>query len=81
MEITVKRTLNFWELLDNSWSGAKNVLEKVQEEGREEEAMQLIVEAFFDEVPDETAVNDFIWFELDDLMDLWTEEEDEEDDD
>ena len=51
MEITVKSTLNFWELLDSSWGGAKNVLEKVQEEGREEEAMQLIVEAFLDEVP------------------------------
>jgi len=78
--IQIKKTLNFEELLENSWSGAVDVLKEVQQQHREDEAMQLIMEAFSD-APDETEVNDFIWFELPDEMNLYDEEEDDEEED
>ena len=34
----------FWQLLENSWSGARDVLKRVQEEGRVDEAMEYIAE-------------------------------------
>lgn len=76
--IQIKKTLNFEELLENSWSGAVDVLKEVQQQHREDEAIQLIVEAFIN-APDETEVNDFIWFELADEMDLYHETEEGED--
>lgn len=75
----------FWQVLENSWSGARDVLNRVYEVGREEEAMQHIAE-FCGMVQDSTGappedvqVNDFIWFELADLMDLYHENADGDD--
>lgn len=45
----------FWQLLENSWSGARDVLKRVQ-------------------------VNDFIWFKLTDIMDLYHEHDGDESD-
>lgn len=74
----------FWQLFENSWSGAVDTLKRVQEEGREEEAMEHIAE-FCNMVqdstgapPTDTEVNDFIWFELADIMDLYHEHERDE---
>lgn len=69
--ITVTTEYNgFWQLLENSWSGARDVLNRVYEVDREDEAMQHIAD-FCDMVqdstgapPTDTEVNDFIWFEL-----------------
>ena len=54
---------NIHDLLEESWCGAKATLEEVIEQGREDEAMQIIEEVFFDDVPTDTQVNDFIWFD------------------
>ena len=76
----------FWQLLENSWSGARDVLNRVYEDGREEEAMEHI-EEFCNMVQDSTGappedvqVNDFIWFELADIMDLYHEHDGDESD-
>lgn len=63
------------------WSGAVQVCQEIIRQGREDEAMGLIEEIFLEEIPTETQLNDFIWFELDDLMHLWDDEKDEESED
>ena len=76
----------FWQLLENSWSGAVTTLKRVQEEAREDEAMEYIAE-YCNMVQDSTGappedvqVNDFIWFELADIMDLYHEHDGDESD-
>lgn len=67
--MTVTKEYNtFIELYNNSWSGAIQVLDEVEKQGREAEAMDIIENIFADDTPTETAVNDFIWFELADVM-------------
>lgn len=85
ISITVTTTYHdFIQLLENSWSGASDTLKQVQKQGREAEAMEHI-EEFCNMVHDSTGahptdgeVNDFIWFELADIMDLYHENERDE---
>lgn len=77
ISITVTTEYNgFWQLLENSWSGARDVLNRVQEQDREDEAMERIAD-YCDMVqdstgapPSDTEINDFIWFSLADEMNL-----------
>lgn len=64
---------NIRDILDQSWSGAKDVLEEVIEQGRENEAMQIIDDVFLESTPTVGQLNDFIWFELADIMNLYDE--------
>ena len=78
-----------------AWSGGKDTLETLIEKGDCNEVEYLIKEIFFDELPTETQINDFIWFERDTIAEHlgykdWEEyeygkeeedDEDEEDDD
>lgn len=83
--ITVTTEYNgFWQLLESSWSGALDVLNRVQEEGRTDEAMERIAE-YAEMVqestgapPEDVQVNDFIWFDLPDEMNLYGDVEDDE---
>lgn len=86
MTITVKRELDFHDLLDECWSGALDTLNTIYEHDKEEELMSLLALDCFATTPDLTAVNDLLWFE-----DTWIfemlgidpdddDEEDEEDD-
>ena len=63
-----------------AWSGAVDVCKEIIMQHRENEAMCLIEEIFAETMPTETQLNDFIWFELGDLMNLWGIEDDDEDD-
>lgn len=60
-----KEISNFWELKENSWSGALDTLKDIENADKEDELMQLLEEVFADreETPTETDVNDFLWFE------------------
>lgn len=60
----IKKDYDFEDLKRNSWSGAINTLEKIEENDKEEELMQLL-EYTFEDVPSETEVNDFLWFDDD----------------
>lgn len=67
---------NIRDILEESWGGAVDVLEEIIKQGREDEAMQIIEESFqalSDDIPTDTQVNDFIWFELADVMNLYDE--------
>lgn len=60
----IRKDYNFDDLKENSWSGAINTLETIEENEKEEELMQLLENTFSD-VPTETEVNDFLWFDDD----------------
>jgi len=79
--ITIKKEIEtFSDLYNESWSGAIQTLDEIEKQGREEEAMQIISEYMndcSDDIPTDTQVNDFIWFELADIMGLYDEEEEE----
>ena len=60
----IKKDYNFNDLRNNCWSGAIDTLETIEENEKEEELMTLL-EDTFEDVPTETEVNDFLWFEDD----------------
>ena len=81
IKVTVEK--NYWrDYKENAWGGARNTLDNIEKQGREAEAM-IILEDYFSEdvfgrIPSEMEVNDFIWFELPDIMHLYDEDDEEE---
>ena len=77
----IKKEMNFTDLFNNSWSGAIDTLKAIEEADKEEELMEYLEEIFSD-VPNETEVNDFLWFERDYIYEYLgmsdNEEEEEE---
>lgn len=63
----IKKDFGFEELKDNSWSGAVDTLEDIEKSDKEEELMELLEQVFFDEIPTDTEVNDYLWFERDEI--------------
>ena len=54
----------FDELYKNSWSGALDTLNDIQNAGKEEELMQHLEEVFMyidGDIPSETDLNDYLW--------------------
>jgi hypothetical protein len=87
-----KEITRFEELKENSWSGAVDTLNRIEELKLEDEFMNILEECFDysgDETPTDTDVNDFIWFEteyINELLsrncdDLFDDEEEDEDED
>ena len=64
MEIR-KEINDFNELADMVWSGAVDTIADIQNANKEDEFMNFLEMVFCDEIPTDTAVNDFIWFERD----------------
>ena len=62
----IRKEINgFYELADMVWSGATVTIVDIQRANKEDEFMNFLEMVFCDEVPTDTAVNDFIWFERD----------------
>ena len=62
----IRREINgFNELADMVWSGAVDTIADIQNANKEDEFMNFLEAVFCDEVPTDTEVNDFIWFERD----------------
>ena len=84
MKVTVERD-GWYDYKENAWGGALTTLDDVVKQGREYEAMEIIEEYMSEDalgyIPSETEVNDFIWFNLSDIMHLYDEEDDEEEED
>ena len=60
----IRKEINgFYELADMVWSGAEDTLNDIIDANKEDELMNLLEEVFFDEIPTDTEVNDFLWFE------------------
>ncbi len=64
MEIR-KEINDFYALADMVWSGAVDTIADIQNANKETEFMNFLEMVFCDEVPTDTAVNDFIWFDRD----------------
>ena len=64
MEIR-KEINDFYALADMVWSGAVDTIKDIQNTNKEDEFMNFLEALFCDEVPTDTEVNDFIWFERD----------------
>ena len=62
MEV-IKDIGNYYELKENSWSGALDTLADIEKADKEEELMQFLEMEFADRTPTETEVNDLLWFE------------------
>ena len=82
MKVTVERD-GWYDYKENAWGGAISTLNDVEEQDREEEAIEIIEEYMSEDVlgyiPSETEVNDFIWFNLSDIMHLYDEDNAEDD--
>lgn len=62
----IKEIDSFNDLMENSWSGAKDTLQDIENANLEEEFMENLENVYFlGETPTETELNDFIWFERD----------------
>lgn len=63
-----------------AWGGAVNILEEIKELDIVGEAQEYIQEMLSDvEFVTPTDVNDLLWFDMDDFIQYFKEEEDEED--
>ena len=56
-----KEITTYWELKDNSWSGALDTLADIEKADKEEELMQHLEDMFADRTPTDTEVNDYLW--------------------
>ena len=62
----IRKEINgFYALADMVWSGAVDTIADIQKANKEDEFMNFLEAVFCEEVPTDTAVNDFIWFERD----------------
>ena len=62
----IKEIDNFYDLMENSWSGAIDTLQDIANANLEEEFMENLENIYFlGETPTDTELNDFIWFERD----------------
>lgn len=56
---------SFWTLKNNSWSGAIDTLNDIENADLEDEFMDLMEMVFENDTPTETELNDWIWFDRD----------------
>ena len=61
----IMKEYDFEELYKDSWSGAINTLDTIMKNDMENELMEHLEEIFSDQIPTETEVNDYLWFEAD----------------
>ena len=84
MKVTVERD-GWRDYKETAWGGALNTLDEIEAQDRENEAVEIIEEYMSEDVlgyiPSETEVNDFIWFNLLDIMHLYDEDDENDDDD
>ena len=77
----IKKEIDFGDLQDICWCGAIDTLNTIEENGKEDELIDLLGDVFCDEMPNDTQVNDFLWFDtatIFDVLGISEEEEDEE---
>ena len=61
----IAREYNFNDLYENSWNGAIDTLDTIIKNDMENELMEHLEEIFDNQIPTETEVNDYLWFESD----------------
>lgn len=66
--IAVSEELNFDEIAERVWGGAEDTIKTIREHNLEEEFMALLEELFFEETPTFGQINDFLWFDDDQIF-------------
>ena len=61
----IMKEYDFEELYKDSWSGAINTQDTILKNDMENELMEHLEDIFSDQIPTETEVNDYLWFESD----------------
>ena len=82
MEI-IKEANDFYQLKDELWSGALDTMQIIEDNDKQNELMTLLEDVFY-EATDLTKVNDYLWFDRDDILeqlDINEEDDEEEDED
>lgn len=75
------RSVDFCDLQNNCWGGAVSTIKIIEENGKGSELIDLLEVIYCDELPTETELNDFLWFDADNIFaKLGITEEDERDD-
>lgn len=62
----IKKEFDFEDLKQDCWSGAINTLETIEQNGKEQDLIDLLeitFDEYIEEIPTMTEVNDFLWFE------------------
>lgn len=84
MKVTVDID-SWYKYKDYACGEARITLDDIENQGREYEAMEIIEEYFSEDrlgyIPSATELNDFILFDLSDIMHLYDEDDDEEEED
>lgn len=65
--LTIKKEIDFNDLKNMVWSGAVDTIQRIEDEQKQDSLMALLNEVFSEEQPDITDVNDYLWFESDDI--------------
>lgn len=54
--------MDWYDIYSTAWSGAKDTVERIEDEGKGDEFMSLIEEVYPEGI-DRTALNDVLWFD------------------
>ena len=65
--LIIKKEIDFNDLKNMVWSGAVDTIQRIEDEQKQDSLMALLNEVFFERQPDITDVNDYLWFESDDI--------------
>ena len=76
--LTIKKEIDFNDLKNMVWSGAVDTMQRIEDEQKQDSLMALLNEVFFEEQPDITDVNDYLWFESDDIYEYLNISSDED---
>lgn len=78
----IKKDYDFYDLCNSCWSGAQDTLRIIRDYDKEEEFMEHLKEVFesyFNNVPTMTEVNDYLWFDWENIFEALGISETEED--
>ena len=81
MKVAVERE-GWYDYKENAWGGAVSTLNEIEAQHKEDEAVEIIEECMSEDIlghiPSEIELEDFIWFDLPDIMHLYDEDDDED---
>ena len=66
----IKEEYTFQDLKNQCWSGAIDTLEIIEEHEKEDLFMSILEEIYQEEIPTMTEINDFLWFQDDDIFEM-----------
>lgn len=68
--IWIKDDFSFEDLKRQCWSGAIDTLRTIEEHKKEDLFMTILEDMYMEYIPTLTEINDFLWFEDDDIFEM-----------